>query len=762
MRLRLLFAPSWALLFVAVLASSAWAQPESKLVPNDPVASSFFGNAVSMDGDRLLVGRYDNALGQSNEAAYVYDYNGSAWVQTAKLTAPGVGPDDLYAFTVALDGDRAVVGVPYDDDNGSRAGAVYVFDYNGTAWVQTVKLVPSDAGPTQLFGYNVSIDGDRIAVGAPTNSSGATFGGAAYVFDYNGSVWSETAKLTLGSAYDGFGNAVSLDGDRLAVGAVRTPGGTQEGTVYIVDYNGTAWLPTATLTPQNGAAYDQFGISLSLDADRVLIGAYYESSVGSQNGAAYVFDYNGTAWTETAKLIASDAASDRYFGAGVSLQGDRAAVGAWGTNYGSRTGSAYLFSFNGTSWAETHQLTASDGTNTNGYGGPISLTADRVVVGALSDDAVLTDAGAVYVYDLSGPPPPNYVLVSDIGITAGRAAGITGAVHANDTIDLTGHSALYAADLTAVRSITVGSNLTIDGDATAGGAISLGSGATVTGTTSANASVAVVSRPISGPYSAGSQNITVQSGQTRTVNPGTYRRLKVRGNGTLILTAGTYTLDQLIIQRYGAVQADVTNGPVTVNVVSRFVHANDTSLEAFASGSADDTQSHLVTVNSQPGADVAIGARSVFVGTLNANGHVRVKARADVRGSVRGRSIQVDNHAVLAAHGTSVVLRQAAPLTTDAIPHARTETPTTFALDANYPNPFNPTTTIRFALAESGIARLVVFDVLGRQVTELVNQTLDAGAHEVVFDARGLPSGRYVYRLETAQGIAHRTMTLLR
>ena len=90
------------------------------------------------------------------------------------------------------------------------------------------------------------------------------------------------------------------------------------------------------------------------------------------------------------------------------------------------------------------------------------------------------------------------------------------------------------------------------------------------------------------------------------------------------------------------------------------------------------------------------------------------------------------------------------------------ETPEAFMLHGNRPNPFNPQTTIRFDVAESAYVKLVVYDMLGRQVRVLVDGTRQAGTHEVTFEAGTLPSGTYLYRLDTPLGSFTGSMLLLK
>lgn len=90
------------------------------------------------------------------------------------------------------------------------------------------------------------------------------------------------------------------------------------------------------------------------------------------------------------------------------------------------------------------------------------------------------------------------------------------------------------------------------------------------------------------------------------------------------------------------------------------------------------------------------------------------------------------------------------------------EVPTEFALDQNYPNPFNPTTSIQFNLVATQNVNLSVYDVLGRRVATLVNGPMAAGRHNVTFEATGLPSGMYLYRLSTPNGSISQKMILMK
>ena len=195
------------------------------------------------------------------------------------------------------------------------------------------KLVASDGAADDAFGWSVSLAGDRALVGAPGDDSTR---GAAYVFGRSGSAWTEDQKLVAndGAAFDSFGNAVSLAGDRALVGAYWND--DFRGAAYVFVRSASSWTAEQKLVASDGAA-SRLGNAVSLAGDRALIGAFADED---GRGAAYVFSRTG-AWTTEQKLVASDTQAD-LFAWSVSLAADRALVGAMYNDQ--LRGAAYVFS----------------------------------------------------------------------------------------------------------------------------------------------------------------------------------------------------------------------------------------------------------------------------------------------------------------------------------------------------------------------------------------------------------------------------------
>jgi hypothetical protein len=381
---------------------------EQKLTALDAAAGDYFGYSVSVSGDTAVIGAYsDDGIGTDSGSAYVFVRSGTTWTQQAKLTASDAALEDFFGISVSVSGDTAVVGAYGDDGIGSNSGSAYVFVRSGTTWTQQAKLTASDAAADDLFGRSVSVSGDTAVIGAYGDNGIGIDSGSAYVFVRSGTTWTQQAKLTASDAAleDFFGTSVSVSGDTAVIGAYGDDdGGSGSGSSYVFTRSGGTWTQQQKLTASDAAADDQFGLSVSVSGDTALIGAVGTDSGSTYVGSAYVFVRSGTAWTQQAKLMASDAAAYDYFGVSVSVSGETALIGAWedDDDGGSDAGSAYVFVRSGTAWTQQAKLTASDAAADDNFGISVSVSGDTAVVGAAAwDDDGGTDSGAAYVFDSS-------------------------------------------------------------------------------------------------------------------------------------------------------------------------------------------------------------------------------------------------------------------------------------------------------------------------------------------------------------------------
>jgi len=283
-------------------------------------------------------------------------------MQTAKLTSDDANFLDQFGWSICLDGDRALISAHYNDavdDNGSvighDEGAAYVFDFQNGSWHQTAKLMANDASFDDRFGESVSLYRNRAIIGANgANTNSQNDAGTAYVFELRNNSWQQIDQLVVNvpTTDDFFGGSVDIYKDWVIVAASNNPNnGTTSGIVYVYKYfaAGDRWVHEKSIWPADGRNADQFGKSVSMQENLVLIGAStYEPSLifADQNkGKAVLYDISlpGDGVIKLNTFEADDATRQSFLGESVSLSGHRGLVGAPGADGGLHIGAAYTF-----------------------------------------------------------------------------------------------------------------------------------------------------------------------------------------------------------------------------------------------------------------------------------------------------------------------------------------------------------------------------------------------------------------------------------
>lgn len=363
--------------------------------------------------------------------------------QQAYVKASNTGAGDQFGYSVAASGDTVVVGAWLEDSNatgvnGNQAnnnslgsGAAYVFVRSGGVWIQQAYLKASNTDPNDIFGWSVGVSGDTVVVGAPEERSNTTGvngdqgnnvtsgAGAAYVFVRDGGVWSQQAYLKASNTAGGdlFGYSVAVSGDTVVVGARLQDGGNGDsGAAYVFVRNSNTWSQQAYLKASNANDGDQFGWSVGVSNDTVVVGAWLEDSNATgvngneadnsagASGAAYVFvrDVSGV-WSQQAYLKASNTGADDVFGYSVAVSGDTIVVGAYAEDSSATgvngnqadnstiyAGAAYVFVRSGTIWSQQAYLKASNTETNDFFGLFVGVSGDVVLVGAPSEDSSAT------------------------------------------------------------------------------------------------------------------------------------------------------------------------------------------------------------------------------------------------------------------------------------------------------------------------------------------------------------------------------------
>ncbi|HOY48103.1 MAG TPA: T9SS type A sorting domain-containing protein [Flavobacteriales bacterium] len=417
-----------------------------KAVATDRAAADLFGYSVAISGDYAIVGANQedhNATGgqflDNAGAAYILRNNSGTWTVVQKIVAADRDADDEFGTSVAIWGDYAIVGAPRKTatvgfELNSAAGAAYIFKNTAGTWSQLQKIVASDRETGDEFGYSVAISENYVIIGAPYEDeylnglSPASNKGSAYIYTKGETVWMDGQKIVGNSVGNGdnFGWSVGISDDYAVIGTPResqiaSGGGgilTDAGSAYIFrKFSSGTWTQMQSINASDKGAGDEFGTSVAISGDYVIVGAMFEdhNATGGANlsdaGSAYIFEINGGTWTQMDKIVASDREASDNFGASVSISGEYAKVGSYnedhdqdGGNYIFNPGSAYIFKNTSGNWAQANKIVASERDYEDLFGHSVAISGDYAIVGAFNEDEnqaggnTLGNAGASYVF----------------------------------------------------------------------------------------------------------------------------------------------------------------------------------------------------------------------------------------------------------------------------------------------------------------------------------------------------------------------------
>jgi len=500
------------------------------------LGADYFGSGVSLDGNRLAIGAmYDDGFNNSKTntgAVYLFSFSDSSFNagqlegiigygygkqggKNIDMTTLGLDPNDKFGYHVSLDGTNLAVAALSDDGFGnttSNTGAVYLYSFSdtflnggqlesiiGKGYAGGKNLDTSVIAINNSFGSAVSLDGNRLAVGATADNGsggGVLSAGAVYLFSFSDNEFSGgTLDATIGAGYTGgknvdvtglegndrFGSSVSLEGTQLAAGAYLDDGfgnaAVDSGSVYLFSFSdtnfnggnlegivGKGYTGGKNVDVTNLGAGEMFAaFGVELDGMNLAVGAPLDNGFANavtEAGAVYLFSFTdsnfnggvveaiiGTGYTGGKNIDMTTLDIQDHFGAGISLDGTRLAVGAYlDDGFGnalSDSGAVYLFSFTdsvfsggtlettlGAGYTGGKNLHLENLESSDRFGQDVSLDGNNLAVGAYQDDGfnnTITDVGAVYLFSFS-----------DSNFNGGQLEGIIGSGYnnLNKNIDL--------------------------------------------------------------------------------------------------------------------------------------------------------------------------------------------------------------------------------------------------------------------------------------------------------------------------------------
>lgn len=393
-------------LFIFQRQSELWNQTEL-ILPDDPQRDDFFGYTISSHENNLFIGSlYDDDHGNNSGSVTILKNIDNSWIQIQKLSmSDEIGAmGDQFSYSISTDGLNLAIGSPGDDEYGINSGSVYIYNRINNKWLLSEIIYPQDNLDYQYFGSSVDIKSNQLIIGSPQGTFASQNGnGKAYYYEYENDQWNLKQELSSDNIGSNglFGYAVKIFSNTIIIGAPFN----DVGSVYVFNENNNTWNLTQKLMSNQNDHQDMFGVSLDMDATKIVVGAINQLFINSSDyitGATHIFELNEGDWDRSQIIYPSGLNSRVDFGVSVKLSGETLVVGAKNDRVsGSITGSVYLYQNNSDIWEFSQRITPQITNRLHNFGNSIALNHQYLVVGA--DNFSFTNLfsekfGAVFVY----------------------------------------------------------------------------------------------------------------------------------------------------------------------------------------------------------------------------------------------------------------------------------------------------------------------------------------------------------------------------
>ena len=397
-------------------------------------SEDLYGHSVGIHGDYAIVGSPgDDDQGLEAGAAYIYERVGGQWILMTKILASDASVGDRFGTSVAIDEEYVIVGAHLNDDPGVNSGAAYVFRLNGAVWVEQEKIVPLDPTPNKQFGKSVDISNGHVIAGAPGDENNGPWSGAAYIYQRNGTNWIQNAKLTVSDAdnLDMFGSAVALNDTVALIGAHGEDAqGLNAGAAYVFSKSGSNWVEQQKLSNNDGASHDMFGYALAVSDSIIAVGAPGANIQGMNSGSVSVYKRSENIWEENSQIIPDEVSGHDMIGSSISIDQPFIAIGAPGNDEtGVSSGAVYVYRAIGDTIIRRFKIVPDNQIETKSFGIGLAITEQFMVVGTplAQPNVITTGAATIIDYRLE-----NNLILGEID------SPLSGTYRALQTIDLLG------------------------------------------------------------------------------------------------------------------------------------------------------------------------------------------------------------------------------------------------------------------------------------------------------------------------------------
>ena len=789
-------------------SSSSWSQLGSDI--DGEANSDVSGSAVSLnsDGDRVAIGAYDND-GSGDKAGHVrvYEYSSGSWSQLGG-DIDGEASQDYSGSAVSLNsnGDRVAIGAKWNDGGGNKSGHVRIYEYSSGAWNKLGSDIDGEAA-NDYSGYSVSLDsdGNRVAIGAIENDGSGDKAGHVRVYEYSSGAWNKLGSDIDGeAANDYFGYSVSLDfdGDRVAIGAYANDGGgNNAGHVRLYEYSSGSWTQLGSdIDGEAANDYSGYSVSLASDGNRVAIGGRLNDGGGNNAGHVRLYEYSSGAWNKLGSDIDGEAANDVSGGA-VSLNsdGDRVAIGADSNDGGGENaGHVRVFQYDATVPTISSVSLASDNSTIAATfseavytttGGSSALIVGDFALSISGGTATLSSAtpssisisGNVYTLgiSLSGTPngsetltvnPASSTSIYDGADNAAASSQSNNTATLNEkivptvvfdppnesenisetfNITLTFSKAVRKTDDTVLDNGTVDAVVTLKNEDVNGTDIAFDATIneektviTVNPTNNFLSEQTIyvsIADSILQDYAG---NVFEGASSTFTsedlIPPSPFDLVYPLDSTTIVLTRDNF-LDTL----YFAWNQSVDSGGDAVTYKKELTGDLPNYIKFIVRSDHDSTDNmykvpyhHIEEYMHEAGVEIVSGTWNIIA----SDGDYEVPAyNGPFSLTIDGSSLSVNN---------------------SSLPHE-------FQLHSNFPNPFNPSTSISYSLSEQVFVSLDVYDVLGKKVKSLVSEIKSTGNHSILWDGTNdqgelMSGGVYIYSINAGNFHASKKMIFIK
>ncbi len=389
------------ILFINALKSQNFSQ---KIFPNNPKQGAYFGRFVAQNDNYMVISAYkDFGKASSSGSLFIFQNKNGQYVQTQKIFPEDGTVEQFFGYSIGINNNWIITGAHHDSSKGASSGAAYILEKNNSNdWVISQKLVPDELSEADEFGKKVDLYGQFAVSSSYLDDDLGINSGSVYIFKMDSGYWHKFSKIyaSTPAKYSQFGLSVDLFKDKLIVGA-PFEGDKEFGSTYIFEFIDNKWVETAKLMPEGLNDFDQFGITVKISDGFAFVSSIKDDDLGKNSGAVYVFKKTDTRWDYFQKLKAPDGAEGDGFGIDIELSDSIAIIGSYfDDDKGQNSGSIYFFQLKNDKWHFQKKITADDGEESDAFGSSISLKGDNLLVGAYSDSDEGFLAGSAYVFSL--------------------------------------------------------------------------------------------------------------------------------------------------------------------------------------------------------------------------------------------------------------------------------------------------------------------------------------------------------------------------